>query len=178
MQVGTYTVRGSLGWASSRRPAALAPVCGRPLVQLPSAAQSNLLTDFENICRLPNNGPKYYTTARPDPSSSASIPPSHFETMPPNNETPANQASSVRQPPFSPAYLTEYAGSKTHRDQQANDDARGELTAQIDDLLNTLSNKFAGVSSEIFAKSTVPNPKPNLLKHSQYIGSEAHVRSG
>ncbi|KAK4103925.1 hypothetical protein N658DRAFT_521758 [Parathielavia hyrcaniae] len=34
----------------------------------------------------------------------------------------------------------------------ANDDARGELTAQLEDLLNTLSNKFAGVSSEIFAK--------------------------
>jgi len=34
----------------------------------------------------------------------------------------------------------------------ANDDARGELTAQVDDLLNTLSNKFASVSSEIFAK--------------------------
>ncbi|KAK3905311.1 heat shock factor-binding protein 1 [Staphylotrichum tortipilum] len=48
--------------------------------------------------------------------------------MPPNNDTPANLASST------------------------NEDARGELTAQIDDLLNTLSNKFAGVSSEIFAK--------------------------
>ncbi|KAK4038787.1 hypothetical protein C8A01DRAFT_37275 [Parachaetomium inaequale] len=33
-----------------------------------------------------------------------------------------------------------------------NDDARSELTAQVEDLLNTLSNKFAGVSSEIFAK--------------------------
>lgn len=33
------------------------------------------------------------------------------------------------------------------------DDARAELTQQLDELLNTLSNKFAGVSSEIFAKS-------------------------
>lgn len=33
------------------------------------------------------------------------------------------------------------------------DDARGELTAQLEELLNSLSNKFAGVSSEIFAKS-------------------------
>ncbi|KAJ0117797.1 hypothetical protein J7T55_001997 [Diaporthe amygdali] len=32
------------------------------------------------------------------------------------------------------------------------DDARAELTQQLDELLNTLSNKFAGVSSEIFAK--------------------------
>ncbi|KAK0739706.1 hypothetical protein B0T21DRAFT_410038 [Apiosordaria backusii] len=32
------------------------------------------------------------------------------------------------------------------------EDARAELTAQLEDLLNTLSNKFAGVSSEIFAK--------------------------
>ncbi|SPQ21856.1 2d65a83b-97ba-4fd1-b855-8d016cd87b68 [Thermothielavioides terrestris] len=35
---------------------------------------------------------------------------------------------------------------------QTIDDARGELTAHIEDLLNTLSNKFAGISSEIFAK--------------------------
>ncbi|KAK3403584.1 hypothetical protein B0T20DRAFT_401328 [Sordaria brevicollis] len=33
------------------------------------------------------------------------------------------------------------------------DDARQELSVQLEDLLNTLSNKFAGVSSEIFAKS-------------------------
>ncbi|KAK3937668.1 heat shock factor-binding protein 1 [Diplogelasinospora grovesii] len=32
------------------------------------------------------------------------------------------------------------------------EDASAELTAHIEDLLNTLSNKFAGVSSEIFAK--------------------------
>ncbi|KAL2151848.1 hypothetical protein VTH82DRAFT_5032 [Thermothelomyces myriococcoides] len=36
--------------------------------------------------------------------------------------------------------------------QSTSDDARGELTAQVDELLNTLSNKFASVSSEIFAK--------------------------
>lgn len=35
---------------------------------------------------------------------------------------------------------------------QNSDDARAELTARIDDLINMLSNKFAGVSSEIFAK--------------------------
>jgi hypothetical protein len=29
-----------------------------------------------------------------------------------------------------------------------------ELTVVVEDLLNSLSNKFAGVSSEIFAKST------------------------
>ncbi|KAH6626190.1 heat shock factor binding protein 1-domain-containing protein [Chaetomium sp. MPI-SDFR-AT-0129] len=34
----------------------------------------------------------------------------------------------------------------------AHNDARGELTAQVEDLLGTLSNKFATVSSEIFAK--------------------------
>lgn len=32
------------------------------------------------------------------------------------------------------------------------DDARAELTAAVEELLNSLSNKFAGVSSEIFAK--------------------------
>ncbi|KAK1766196.1 hypothetical protein QBC33DRAFT_542136 [Phialemonium atrogriseum] len=39
-----------------------------------------------------------------------------------------------------------------HTASQTSDDARAELTAQIEDLLNTLSNKFSGVSSEIFAK--------------------------
>ncbi|KAK4227075.1 heat shock factor binding protein 1-domain-containing protein [Podospora fimiseda] len=44
--------------------------------------------------------------------------------------------------------------SNTNSNAPANssDDARAELTAQVEDLLNTLSNKFAGVSSEIFAK--------------------------
>lgn len=42
------------------------------------------------------------------------------------------------------------------RPLQSTEDARADLTAQIDDLLNTLSNKFAGVSSEIFAKSQSP----------------------
>jgi hypothetical protein len=31
--------------------------------------------------------------------------------------------------------------------------APAELSAVVDELLNSLSNKFAGVSSEIFAKS-------------------------
>jgi hypothetical protein len=31
--------------------------------------------------------------------------------------------------------------------------ASAELSAVVDELLNSLSNKFAGVSSEIFAKS-------------------------
>ncbi|GAB1314161.1 Heat shock factor-binding protein 1 [Madurella fahalii] len=48
--------------------------------------------------------------------------------MPPNNEPATPQASNT------------------------SDDARAELTVQLEDLLNTLSNKFAGVSSEIFAK--------------------------
>ncbi|PKS05280.1 hypothetical protein jhhlp_008652 [Lomentospora prolificans] len=32
------------------------------------------------------------------------------------------------------------------------DDSRADLNAAVEDLLNSLSNKFAGVSSEIFAK--------------------------
>lgn len=32
--------------------------------------------------------------------------------------------------------------------------APAELSSLVDELLNSLSNKFAGVSSEIFAKST------------------------
>ncbi|KAJ2904848.1 heat shock factor binding 1 [Zalerion maritima] len=34
----------------------------------------------------------------------------------------------------------------------SSDDARAELNAAVEELLNSLSNKFAGVSSEIFAK--------------------------
>ncbi|KAL5329018.1 hypothetical protein ACEPPN_002527 [Leptodophora sp. 'Broadleaf-Isolate-01'] len=34
--------------------------------------------------------------------------------------------------------------------------APAELSAVVDELLNSLSNKFAGVSSEIFAKSKHP----------------------
>ncbi|KAL8418346.1 hypothetical protein RB594_001812 [Gaeumannomyces avenae] len=47
--------------------------------------------------------------------------------------------------------------SQTTQNSEA-EDARGELTAQLEDLLNTLSNKFAGVSSEIFAKSKLADP--------------------
>lgn len=41
--------------------------------------------------------------------------------------------------------------------QQADSNAPAELSAVVDELLNTLSNKFAGVSSEIFAKSQLKN---------------------
>ncbi|TFB02030.1 hypothetical protein CCMA1212_005932 [Trichoderma ghanense] len=34
----------------------------------------------------------------------------------------------------------------------ANEDSSADVTAAVEELLNSLSNKFAGVSSEIFAK--------------------------
>lgn len=37
--------------------------------------------------------------------------------------------------------------------RQASEDAKGDVNAAVEELLNTISNKFAGVSSEIFAKS-------------------------
>ncbi|UPK94843.1 hypothetical protein LCI18_005778 [Fusarium solani-melongenae] len=37
--------------------------------------------------------------------------------------------------------------------ENSSDDARADVTAAVEELLNSLSNKFAGVSSEIFAKS-------------------------
>lgn len=40
----------------------------------------------------------------------------------------------------------------TNKPDNTSDDARADVTAAVEDLLNTLSNKFAGVSSEIFAK--------------------------
>jgi hypothetical protein len=36
---------------------------------------------------------------------------------------------------------------------QASDDTRADVTAAVEELINSLSNKFAGVSSEMFAKS-------------------------
>jgi hypothetical protein len=48
---------------------------------------------------------------------------------------------------------------------QTSEGAQQELAAQIDDLLNTLSNKFSGVSSEIFAKS---KSRPNNPSHPLY----------
>ncbi|KAM0435223.1 hypothetical protein ACHAPT_003313 [Fusarium lateritium] len=36
--------------------------------------------------------------------------------------------------------------------ENTSDDARTDVTAAVEELLNSLSNKFAGVSSEIFAK--------------------------
>jgi heat shock factor-binding protein 1 len=38
--------------------------------------------------------------------------------------------------------------------------ATAELSAVVDELLNSLSNKFAGVSSEIFAKSALRQAPP------------------
>lgn len=48
------------------------------------------------------------------------------------------------------------------------DDARADVTAAVEELLNSLSNKFAGVSSEIFAKSEylrapVPHHPANMV---------------
>ncbi|KUI52859.1 hypothetical protein VM1G_06838 [Cytospora mali] len=43
-------------------------------------------------------------------------------------------------------------GADANNQSNTADDARADLTQQLDELLNTLSNKFAGVSSEIFAK--------------------------
>ncbi|KAL6849535.1 hypothetical protein ACO1O0_009076 [Amphichorda felina] len=43
--------------------------------------------------------------------------------------------------------LTTYLTGK-----QNSDEARPDVTAAVDELLNTISNKFANVSSEIFAK--------------------------
>ncbi|OIW29630.1 hypothetical protein CONLIGDRAFT_631710 [Coniochaeta ligniaria NRRL 30616] len=43
-------------------------------------------------------------------------------------------------------------GNSSTTEASTSDDPKQELAAQIDELLNTLSNKFSGVSSEIFAK--------------------------
>ncbi|CAI0644753.1 hypothetical protein CGCF415_v000414 [Colletotrichum fructicola] len=40
----------------------------------------------------------------------------------------------------------------TSNQSAASEDAKGDVNAAVEELLNTISNKFAGVSSEIFAK--------------------------
>ncbi|KAK8147202.1 hypothetical protein G3M48_002000 [Beauveria asiatica] len=42
--------------------------------------------------------------------------------------------------------------SNTPVQSNSGDDARTEFNAAVEELLNTIQNKFAGVSSEIFAK--------------------------
>ncbi|KAM3525333.1 hypothetical protein NHJ13051_004028 [Beauveria bassiana] len=42
--------------------------------------------------------------------------------------------------------------SNTPVQNNSGDDARTEFNAAVEELLNTIQNKFAGVSSEIFAK--------------------------
>ncbi|KAK3501616.1 hypothetical protein B0T13DRAFT_463841 [Neurospora crassa] len=52
------------------------------------------------------------------------------------------------------------------------DDARQELSVQLEDLLNTLSNKFAGVSSEIFAKMDDMSRRLDNLESQIMAGKE------
>ncbi|RFN47580.1 heat shock factor binding protein 1 [Fusarium flagelliforme] len=47
-----------------------------------------------------------------------------------------------------------------NKPENASDDARADVTAAVEELLNSLSNKFAGVSSEIFAKTLQESNKP------------------
>ncbi|KAI5461222.1 heat shock factor binding protein 1-domain-containing protein [Mariannaea sp. PMI_226] len=42
--------------------------------------------------------------------------------------------------------------NKLNKSESTQDDARADVSAAVEELLNSLSNKFAGVSSEIFAK--------------------------
>lgn len=57
------------------------------------------------------------------------------------------------------------------------DDARAELTAQLDELLNTLSNKFAGVSSEIFAKMDEMSRRLDNLEAALMANNESNSGS-
>lgn len=40
--------------------------------------------------------------------------------------------------------------------QQTPEDAHADVAAAVEELVNSLSNRFAGVSSEIFAKRLLP----------------------
>ncbi|KXX80915.1 Heat shock factor-binding protein 1 [Madurella mycetomatis] len=74
--------------------------------------------------------------------------------MPPNNEPSTPQANNT------------------------SDDARAELTVQLEDLLNTLSNKFAGVSSEIFAKMDEMSRRLDNLEAQLMVNKDKKSGSG
>ncbi|PMD59017.1 uncharacterized protein K444DRAFT_531338, partial [Hyaloscypha bicolor E] len=50
--------------------------------------------------------------------------------------------------------------------------ASAELSAVVDELLNSLSNKFAGVSSEIFAKMDEMSRRLDNLEATLQSGAE------
>jgi heat shock factor-binding protein 1 len=70
----------------------------------------------------------------------------------PTSSSPNNNRQSVNSVSFeppSPNHVPLILKLQTTTDASA----PAELSAVVDELLNSLSNKFAGVSSEIFAKS-------------------------
>ena len=70
----------------------------------------------------------------------------------PPSSSPNNNRQSVTSVRFGASFLGHVP--LTVKLQTTTDtSASGELSAVVDELLNSLSNKFAGVSSEIFAKS-------------------------
>lgn len=52
-----------------------------------------------------------------------------------------------------PIYSTGSRRPANIRGKDTSEDPNADVTAAVEELLNSLSNKFAGVSSEIFAKS-------------------------
>ncbi|PHH91229.1 hypothetical protein CDD83_1279 [Cordyceps sp. RAO-2017] len=44
------------------------------------------------------------------------------------------------------------SSTTTHQDTSSSEAGNADVTAAVEELLNSLSNKFAGISSEIFAK--------------------------
>ncbi|KAI1254303.1 hypothetical protein MGN70_004700 [Eutypa lata] len=52
-----------------------------------------------------------------------------------------------------------------------------ELTVVVEDLLNSLSNKFAGVSSEIFAKMDEMSKRLDNLEASLQANQESNANS-
>jgi len=55
-------------------------------------------------------------------------------------------------------------------------DAPSELSAVVDELLNSISNKFAGVSSEVFAKMDEMSRRLDNLEAT--LQSNAEARDG
>jgi hypothetical protein len=58
-----------------------------------------------------------------------------------------------------------------NKPENASDDARADVTAAVEELLNSLSNKFAGVSSEIFAKSELVHLQVLKVLHTDHASS-------
>ncbi|KAI6710165.1 hypothetical protein JHW43_007297 [Diplocarpon mali] len=86
-------------------------------------------------------------------------------------ENRSNSRNSVSSNGLTPA---DTSNLLTDRIQTIDSTAPAELSAVVDELLNSLSNKFAGVSSEIFAKMDEMSRRLDNLEATLQNSNEGH----